>query len=125
MAPPGQAGAGSSSINPLNNMPSSLASAPPAPGLQLGTERVTSSIPMAPADSLPHHQQQGSGHWVYPSEHMFYNAMRRKVGGLPPNGSGATACRKGFGAMKSICFHKAMRREKVWGGKGMGDKGRG
>lgn len=33
---------------------------------------------MAPADTMPHHQQQGSGHWVYPSEHMFYNAMQRK-----------------------------------------------
>lgn len=45
----------------------------------LGTQRQTSSIPMAePASSS--HQPGDSPVWVYPSEQMFFNAMKRKVG---------------------------------------------
>lgn len=36
---------------------------------------------MAPPDKLPPHQQPGQDTWVYPSEEMFFNAMRRKVRG--------------------------------------------
>ena len=35
---------------------------------------------MAPPDKLPPHQAPGQQNWVYPSEQMFYNAMKRKVG---------------------------------------------
>lgn len=53
----------------------------------LSTARQKSSIPMAlppPGDAapaLPHHQKgvEGAGVWMYPSETMFYNAMKRKV----------------------------------------------
>ncbi|KAG2435893.1 hypothetical protein HXX76_007088 [Chlamydomonas incerta] len=64
-------------LNPLNNIPSALAAAPaPVPGL--GGQRMVSSIPMAPPDKLPPHQAPGQQNWVYPSEQMFYNAMKRK-----------------------------------------------
>ncbi|EFJ46794.1 hypothetical protein VOLCADRAFT_75232 [Volvox carteri f. nagariensis] len=33
---------------------------------------------MAPPSKLPPHQQPGHDYWVYPSEQMFYNAMKRK-----------------------------------------------
>ena len=58
---------------------------------QLSTQRVASSIPLgAPQGALPAHQQpqqkgegqggqQPGGVWMYPSEQMFYNAMKRKV----------------------------------------------
>ena len=51
-------------------MPTDLAQKPlPGQAIPLETERVISSIPMA----------DGSGkHWVYPSEQMFFDAMRRK-----------------------------------------------
>ncbi|GLC53213.1 hypothetical protein PLESTB_000720400 [Pleodorina starrii] len=65
-------------LNPLNNIPAGLTGAPAPPGLGLGTQRQTSNIPMAPPDKLPPHQQGGQDFWVYPSEHMFYNAMKRK-----------------------------------------------
>lgn len=48
-----------------------------------------SSIPTAAPNDLPQHQQAGSGVWVYPSEQMFYNAMKKKVGcwfGVVPGG---------------------------------------
>ncbi|KAL8785560.1 MAG: hypothetical protein Q9213_003308 [Squamulea squamosa] len=55
----------------------------------LGTDRVTSSIPradMAPSTTTPDPRsmpsseaaEQKSGNWIYPSEKMFYDAMKRK-----------------------------------------------
>ncbi|KAL2263363.1 hypothetical protein VTK26DRAFT_7084 [Humicola hyalothermophila] len=54
--------------------------------LQLGEERVVSSIPRSsdPGPSacpVNHEQETGAsktGHWVYPSERQFFEAMRRK-----------------------------------------------
>lgn len=63
---------------------------PPTPGPDLGTDRVISTIPRSPtADpSTPtacpanHESETGADHatgnWVYPSEKMFFEAMRRK-----------------------------------------------
>lgn len=44
---------------------------------QLRTERQASSIPLA-AEEVPKHQDPGQQVWIYPSEQMFYNAMKRK-----------------------------------------------
>ncbi len=55
-----------SKINPLNNMPTDLEKT--ASSSHLSTEREVSTIPMA----------QKNGNWIYPSEQMFYNAMKRK-----------------------------------------------
>ena len=84
--PPGKGDA----INPLNNIPTALSHSPStsgsagasssSSGSSLSAQRQRSSIPMAPPDKLPPHQQQGQDAWVYPSEQMFFNAMRRKVG---------------------------------------------
>ncbi|GFR52758.1 hypothetical protein Agub_g15370 [Astrephomene gubernaculifera] len=64
-------------LNPLNNIPASLSAMPPeVPGLS--AQRQTSNIPMSPPDKLPPHQQSGQDFWVYPSEQMFFNAMKRK-----------------------------------------------
>lgn len=61
-------------LNPLNYIPP--LSQEPAPGQtkQLPKERVVSTIPKGP---------DGDEKWVYPSEQMFFNAMRRK--GWAPN----------------------------------------
>lgn len=60
---------GAKPLNPANGMPAEPNQST-APGQErpLSTERVTSSIP----------QGAGGGRWVYPSEQMFYNALRRK-----------------------------------------------
>ncbi|GIM03473.1 hypothetical protein Vretimale_8249 [Volvox reticuliferus] len=63
-------------LNPLNNIPSGLINQSLQPGLN--TQRQVSSIPMTPPEKLPPHQQAGQNYWVYPSEQMFYNAMKRK-----------------------------------------------
>ncbi len=61
-------------------------------GVDLGQRRQRSTIPMAkpPQESmLPKHQQglqQGGAQepvWMYPSEEMFYKAMKRKVRNAP------------------------------------------
>lgn len=57
-------------INPLNMMPNSPNEPAPDQPFPLDTTRQVSSIPKAEKDS--------SERWVYPSEQMFWNAMRRK-----------------------------------------------
>ena len=77
-----------SGVNPLNNMPP--ASQEPSPGqrMPLSTTRVRSTIPKASVASptsadgahVPKakHQIDSEETWTYPSEQMFFNAMRRK-----------------------------------------------
>lgn len=50
----------------------------PAPGqaLPLSTERIVSHIPKG--EFNPDHQEKNKDTWEYPSEQMFYNAMKRK-----------------------------------------------
>jgi len=58
--------------SPKNQMPTDLSQKPlPGQATPLETNRVVSSIPTA--DNSAH-----SKFWVYPSEQMFYDAMRRK-----------------------------------------------
>jgi hypothetical protein len=46
----------------------------------LSVQREKSSIPIAPADDVPKHQEGSTQDvWVYPSEQQFFNAMKRKV----------------------------------------------
>jgi cytochrome c heme-lyase len=55
-----------------NQMPTDLAQKPlPGQTVPLETNRVVSSIPMAD-------ESGESKNWVYPSEQMFFDAMRRK-----------------------------------------------
>merc|ERR1712216_951176 len=51
----------------------------PAPGqkMALSTKRIVSSIPRS-SSFTPEHQKEAGEHWVYPSEQMFFNAMKRK-----------------------------------------------
>jgi len=51
----------------------------PAPGqtMALSTQRVVSTIPRT-VEFTPEHQKDAGSTWVYPSEQMFYNAMKRK-----------------------------------------------
>ena len=77
------------STNPLNNMPSGNNAPHPTQTQALSTLRQSSSIPMGDTSHLPPHQQgslpSGDGAiWNYPSEQMFYNAMKRKVCAQPP-----------------------------------------
>jgi cytochrome c heme-lyase len=64
-------------INPAKSSPREITPS-------LGEAREVSSIPVASPDELPKHQQtarsaDGSTTWLYPSEKMFYEAMKRKV----------------------------------------------
>jgi len=62
-------------INPDNMMPGAAPNQLPSPGQEsvLPTERQVSSIPKAAENS-----QEDHGKWLYPSEQMFYNALKRK-----------------------------------------------
>ncbi|KAI9268942.1 cytochrome c/c1 heme lyase-domain-containing protein [Phascolomyces articulosus] len=63
-------GCDSDAIDARNNMPS-VAQQSPTPGqkMALGVEREVSTIPRADTEEK---------NWIYPSEQMFFNAMRRK-----------------------------------------------
>lgn len=56
----------------------------PSSNPSLGQSREASSIPVASPEELPKHQQtanavDGNTTWLYPSEKMFFDAMKRKV----------------------------------------------
>jgi cytochrome c heme-lyase len=71
----GAASVAGSHLNPANAMPAVAAQSPtPGQRVPLSTARVTSTIPSGTS---------GEPLWVYPSQQMFYNAMRRK--GYDPN----------------------------------------
>lgn len=106
---PGGAGPG---VDPRNLMPADLSSppsSPPPPGLS--SDRVRSSIPVAPGADLPQHQGDGASPsssaaapqtWTYPSEAQFYEAMRRK--GWNPDASDMPAV---------VAIHNAVN-ERAW-----------
>jgi len=61
----------SSEQSSKNQMPTDLAQKPlPGQTISLDTARAMSSIPTT--------EESDSKHWVYPSEQMFFDAMRRK-----------------------------------------------
>lgn len=75
-------------VDPRTRMPTGLDTAAPSDCAALAKHRQTSSIPLAPSVRMPGHQPAAAdapsdatdpSHWVYPSEQMFYNAMRRKA----------------------------------------------
>lgn len=72
-------------INPRNVMPLQPAAVPAQDSdSHLSTCRASSTIPVAEPESLPDHQKvaqsaDGDSNWLYPSEKMFYDAMKRKV----------------------------------------------
>ncbi|KAF2002706.1 cytochrome c and c1 heme-lyase [Amniculicola lignicola CBS 123094] len=95
---------------PATQAPQSLLST-----LRLGTQREVSTIPRAatsPADPAPSRpannekdtgKDEKTGNWIYPSEEMFFNAMKRK----------------GFGAQETdmqtiVPIHNAVN-ERAWG----------
>lgn len=84
-------------INPANAMPLDPKQAP-APGQRkaLPTGRATSTIPSAAAGSE-------DTNWVYPSQQMFFNAMRRK--GYAPHEEEMDAV---------VAIHNAVN-ERAWG----------
>lgn len=64
--------ASSSCPSPKNQMPTDLSQKPlPGQATPLETNRIVSSIPTANSST-------DSKFWVYPSEQMFFDAMRRK-----------------------------------------------
>ncbi len=60
-----------------NNEPVHSQAVHPEQRLPLSTHRVVSSIPKTEVFT-PAHQPADAPHWSYPSEQMFYNALRRK-----------------------------------------------
>ncbi|ORY95294.1 cytochrome c/c1 heme-lyase [Syncephalastrum racemosum] len=68
---PQKEGCDSDAIDASNNMPAVAQQSPHKDQkIPLGTDREVSSIPRATKD--------GEQKWIYPSEQMFFNAMRRK-----------------------------------------------
>ncbi|GAO48546.1 cytochrome c and c1 heme-lyase [Saitoella complicata NRRL Y-17804] len=67
-------------ISPLNNMPVEPQQKPrPGQSASLPTEREISTIPRLESESDGYRgADKGSSNWVYPSEQMFFDAMRRK-----------------------------------------------
>ncbi|KAJ2653156.1 Cytochrome c1 heme lyase [Coemansia sp. RSA 1250] len=73
-------------VNPSNNMPTvPEQAASSTQQQQLSTQRTVSSIPKAdryesagPSECPALHDQAHSDKWIYPSEQMFFNAMKRK-----------------------------------------------
>jgi cytochrome c heme-lyase len=64
----------SDAMDPSNNMPSTPAQQPhPTQSTLLSTSRETSTIPRA---ASPDSKEDAV--WIYPSEQMFFNAMKRK-----------------------------------------------
>eukprot|EP01147_Barroeca_monosierra_P007561 gene7561-9840_t len=67
----------SESINPNNQMLlQEKQSATIGQSKPLATDREVSTIPKS--EFTPSHQNEGDQHWQYPSQQMFYNAMKRK-----------------------------------------------
>lgn len=90
-------------LNAMNLMPNDRNTAGPEQTGTLGTERVVSTIPVADPKALPGHQQaeaaDGTPTWSYPSEQMFYNAMKRKVSLFTPSlPAGQQSCGQWFAA---------------------------
>lgn len=68
--PQSKEGCDSDAINARNNMPAVAQQSPhPGQAIPLSTEREVSTIPRADGTDQK---------WIYPSEQMFFNAMRRK-----------------------------------------------
>eukprot|EP01026_Neomeris_dumetosa_P057764 TRINITY_DN53361_c0_g1_i2.p1 TRINITY_DN53361_c0_g1~~TRINITY_DN53361_c0_g1_i2.p1 ORF type:complete len:272 (-),score=19.20 TRINITY_DN53361_c0_g1_i2:360-1118(-) len=65
-------------INQTNMMPNTSNEPSEGQQLPLSTHRQMSSIPTSPDSQLPSHQKEGTHTWIYPSQQMFYNAMKRK-----------------------------------------------
>ncbi|GAX78873.1 hypothetical protein CEUSTIGMA_g6312.t1 [Chlamydomonas eustigma] len=68
-------------FNPATSLPQSLSEVGTSVGvsdLGLNPQRQASSIPMALIDAIPKHQKEGQQVWMYPSEQMFFSAMKRK-----------------------------------------------
>mmetsp|Transcript_8781 Transcript_8781/g.22297 ORF Transcript_8781/g.22297 Transcript_8781/m.22297 type:complete len:255 (-) Transcript_8781:43-807(-) len=100
---------GDSRMSPLNNMPVALEGAGGAPA-DLGTERVVSSIPRGSTEDAPKHQENAAADkWVYPSEQMFFNAMKRK--GWDPNAQDMTTVVKIHNAVNERAWHMILQWE--------------
>eukprot|EP00887_Chlorella_sp_A99_P006837 scaffold2.g6837.t1 len=89
---------GAAGVSPSNQMPTSANAPLPGQSKPLSTWRQHSSIPTAGAATV--HSEDGV--WVYPSEQMFYNAMRRK--GWSPSEEDMTAV---------VAIHNAVN-ERAW-----------
>lgn len=64
-------------VNPLNMMPAGDQQQHAGQTLPLSTRREMSSIKRNTAEG-PVHQPEGHSRWMYPSQQMFFNAMKRK-----------------------------------------------
>lgn len=65
-------------LDPNNKMPYSKNTKQEGQSMDLQTGRVASTIPMGAKETMPGHQESTSHVWQYPSEQMFFNAMKRK-----------------------------------------------
>ncbi|GHP03292.1 hypothetical protein PPROV_000204700 [Pycnococcus provasolii] len=91
-------------ISSSNRMPTNLEATSQASGLS--TSRVTSHIPVSPAtqDNLPKHQDTNTRFWQYPSESMFFAAMRRK--GWDPDSEDMKSVVAIHNAVNERCWHE-------------------
>ena len=118
-------------VNPSNQLPPSANAPLPGQSSPLSTWRQPSSIPTGSSSSSSASSSGGSsggspsggpsgggsladGMWVYPSEQMFYNAMRRK--GWAPSEGDMTAVVAIHNAVNERAWREIMQWEAAQGG---------
>ena len=97
-------------VNPGNQMPSSPNAPLPGQSKPLNTWRQGSSIPTGYPESQP---STSDPTWTYPSEQMFYNAMKRK--GWSPSEDDMTAVVAIHNAVNERAWRDIQRWESVQG----------
>uniref|UniRef100_A0A7S0WSL6 Holocytochrome c-type synthase n=1 Tax=Pyramimonas obovata TaxID=1411642 RepID=A0A7S0WSL6_9CHLO len=93
-------------LDPKNNMffPKQIQAASSDQRIPLSIERVASTIPKD--EFTPSHQSKTDPVWVYPSEQMFYNAMKRK--GWQPNEVDMPSVVAIHNAVNERCWHEIL-----------------
>mmetsp|Transcript_33641 Transcript_33641/g.56525 ORF Transcript_33641/g.56525 Transcript_33641/m.56525 type:complete len:278 (+) Transcript_33641:269-1102(+) len=100
---------GNTELDPKNNMfpPNQLPG--PDQRVHLSTTRVASTIPKG--DFTPQHQSKAEPVWVYPSEQMFYNAMKRK--GWQPSEYDMPSVIAIHNVVNERCWHEILTWERL------------
>ena len=99
-------------VNPTNMMPTPDQRKSGGQRNNLSTHRVASTIPISERnDALPEHQKDAGTTWQYPSEQMFFNAIKRK--GWTPKEEDMTNVIAIHNAVNERCWAEVLRWESL------------
>ena len=101
-------------VNPTNMMPTPDQRKSGSQRNNLSTHRVASTIPISERNrSMPQHQKDAAatGTWQYPSEQMFFNAIKRK--GWTPKEEDMTNVIAIHNAVNERCWAEVLRWESL------------